>query len=607
MSPDWFTQVDFEESSYDEHFQRIQEPQEGYDYIQYLNDNLAPDSDSYNYARVDLSRAAMQYTEEFLIYFLSYINTEDDFVEDLLRNQVRDFCDHYTNGNPDEYFDDTAFEFDDRLKAAFGYDEMLEADDPTSYVEADLTTAEIEECVEESVENITAQLGAICRYYYDFIDIYNSIKHGNKFQLSPEPEIEISGEYTYQPDQAFATFLCKHSGDTSAGEPYLSNYPIDRCMNRSLTNANLTKTLFVYMDAIVEDRLDDESSRPREFLLNSETEDTEEIAESDDPSTGETIEVWNTDSKSVLPETEELAERVSDSTTEVAMRMMVDNDTLHVRTRDDTEKSEEYPIMGSISYYPEPGPRLNIQFIASFNFNLKEMDICQYHHLLKYNQQAENEAISQMVIEYEHTGTEVTESVGKMNISSDFSDEDYELYEDLALAQEIAQIRLPLPPGFLEEQTEKIREAIDGSPEQDDVIHAIEAAQEIGNGEEWTEIMAEEADENGNLRPVDKSPGFIELEYDSEHPDAPESLRAALEDPDFETENPLMEIPVENRTYEQFLEDVGRLGPLGFLIERPVEHEEADGVDPFTVEIDINYKAQTFWYDLHRIFIRRVD
>lgn len=605
MSPDWFTQVDFKEDSYEKHFQHIHDPQEGYDYIQYLNDNLDPGSDIYNYARVDLSRAVMQYTEEFLIYFLSYINTEDDFVEDLIRNQVRDFCDHYTDGNPDEYFEDASFQFDDRLKAVFGYDEILEADDPASRVDADLTSNEIKDRVHESVENIGSQLNAICRYYYEFIDIYNSIKHGNKFQLSPQPEIELYGDYIHQPEQAFATFLCKRSGDTSSGRPYLSNYPLDRLVDRSLTTADLTHTLFSYMDTIVEDRLDENPTQTRRFFLSEDTEDAEKASDSDDPGAGGTVEIWNQDSKTILPQTEELAELVSDSVSEAAMRMTVENDTIHVRTKSDSERSDEYPLMGSVSYYPEPGPRLNILFTASFNFNLTDIDICQYFQLLKYERLAENDDLTRLVIEYEDEGIEVTEPIDEVDIPVEFLNDDYELYEQLALAQKIAQTQLPLPPAFLEGQTEVIRDAVGGSPEQNEVIDAIEEAQAIGEDGEWTEVVAESASEERNLEPITNFSGFVEADLETADGKSV-TLRELASDSEYGRENPRLPLTDRPGTYEQFLKDVENLGTTALFIQRRGGAVD-DSDETYSAEVEIDYKTQTFWYDLHRIFIRHAD
>ena len=609
MTSDWFTDVDFDESSYDEHFQHVHNPERGYNYLQYLKDNLETitDDDLHAYAQIDLFRATMQYNEEFLIYFLSYINIEDNFVEDLIRNQVRNFCKHYTGNDPNGYFDNASFTFNDRIKAVFGYDEILAAEDPTSHFDTDdLSSTKIEAYVTESVENIRYQLNTICRYYLDFIDMYNATKHGNRFQFSSSPEFVIDENHIYQSDQTFAIFLCKRSGEASAGRPYLSNYPLDRLVERSLRTADLTNTLFSYMNTVVEDRLDDSASRTKRFFLNEDTEDTEDATESDEIEDESIIEIWNNDSKTTLPQTEELAELVTDPVSEIAVRLSIDNDTIHLKTAGDSEPSDDYPIVGTISYQTQPGPRLNINYTASFDFDFLNMDIRQYHEVLTYNEKAANGELNRMAVKFEDTGVEVTESIDgvePLNISGSI---DRDVIEHLALAQKITQTRLPLPPIFLEEQVETISGVIENNPERDDVIDAIEAARDMGEGVEYTQIVAEGADKDRTLECLNLSQGFIQFDCASEDTGVPNSLRDCFEDSDIDGEPSFIELSDISGTYDQFLEDVRRSGIEATQFQQ--QSEDANNPEnTFSIKADIEYKSQTFWYDLHRIIIRRTD
>lgn len=612
MTPDWFTGVNFDESSYDEYFQRVHDPEKGYEYIRYLNDNLDDGIEIHGYAQVDLFRATMQYTEEFLIYFLSYINTEDNFVEDLIRNRVRVFCKHYTNNTVNEYFNDASFQFDNRLKAVFGYDDILAADDPTNRFEDDLSADEIENRVTESVENIYSQLTTICRYYRDFIDMYNATKHGNRFQISPSPTLRIDNDQIYHADQSFATFLCKQSGDTSEGRPYLSTYPLDRLVDRSLTIADRTNTLFTYMNAVVEDRLDENTYQTKRFFLHQDPEEIAEPATPDDTDidgsdTGETIEIWNQDAKTVLPRTEELADLVTDPVSEVAVRLSIDNDTIRVKTHGDSEISDEYPIIGTITYQPRPGPRLKIGYSAKFSINLYEIDMRQCHELIKYEQRANNGELTQLAIEFEDIGVEAIQPIDGLEppvIPDTLYDE--ELIKNLALAQKITQTRLPLPPIFLNDQADMINDVVENHPERDDVIDAIDKAQAIGEDVEYTQILAEAADEDRQLQELYLFPGSLKMTFEQEGSDDPENLREYLEDSDTNTGESLLNISDRPGTYEQFLEEVSTLGIIPLVIYR----QPGDGSDPedtFSAKVDIKHKSQTFWYDLHQIIIRRTD
>lgn len=602
MSSDWFTQVDFSDSTYDEYFQRIQDPEAGHEYIQYLQDNLDPDGEIHGYAQVDLFRATMQYTEEFLIYFLSYINTEDNFVEDLIRNQVRTFAENYLDGNPDGYFEDADFDFDDRLKAVFGYAEILEADDPASRFEDELTVEQIEEYVIQSVEHIHSQLTDVCRFYIDFIGMYNSTKHGNKYQISPSPTMEIHGEITYDPEQSYASFLCKRSSDAGEGDPYIVNYPLDRLVDRSLSISDVTKSLFTYMDTVVEDRLEENATRTKRFFTKDDSTGEDETEDADDEDEdGGTIEVWNQDSKTVLPRTEELAELVVDPMTEVAVRVSINNDTIHVETMGDSQTSKEYPVLATISLNVQPGPRLITNYNTSFDFDTTLMDVKQYSDLLKYSRKGGDDELSRTVIKFEDTGVEITESIGGGEPPEvQFEEGDFAMFEDLALAQTISQTYLPLPPTFLEGQTDVIVESVQGSPRQDDVIDAIEEAQEMGDGVEYTQILAESLDDHG-LELLDLRQGFLELEYSTEEEDIPGTYRELCEHPEYDNHLRLDEVP---RTYEQFINEVKAMGLVRMVMEGQPDNENGETT---SVEVEVNYKAQTFWYDLHRVIIRRTD
>lgn len=611
MTPDWFPTIDFDDASYEEHFQRVHDPDEGYEYIQYLNDTLNPDTDIHDYARVDLFRATMQYTEEFLIYLLSYINTEDDFVEDLIRNQVRIFCEQYADDTPGDYFDAAGVQFDDRLKAVFGYTDLLAADDPASRLAVDLSNDEIEARVTESIDTIHTQLTGICRYYLDFIDIYNATKHGNKFQLSSAPTLELTEDYVYDADQTFATFLCKRSGDTATGEPYLSTYSLDRLVNRSLTIAADTHQLFSYLDTVVEERLDDTDTQTRRFFLTAETaEEADSVTADPGPETpdiGQTIEIWNRDSKLVLPKTEDLAAFGTDPVTDVAMRVAIDNGTVHVTTAGATERSAEYPLLGTIDYRSRPGPRLGIEYEASFEITLIDLDIRQYYELLKFDHQGRNDELTELVIDFEDRDLEITEPIDGLEpppVSRDVEDET--LFENLALAQQITQTRLPLPPTFLDGQAELISAAVEGNPGRDEVADAIAEARAIGEDVEVTHVLADPADGDGPVQGLHVFQGFLEAAFDTDESDAPETLREAVEAAEAERVENVLRFTELPGSYSQFLEEIETLGIAPLIVSRPPS-ESADSDDTFSIAIDIEYNAQTFWYDLHRVIIRRTD
>ena len=81
----------------------------------------------------------------------------------------------------------------------------------------------------------------------------------------------------------------------------------------------------------------------------------------------------------------------------------------------------------------------------------------------------------------------------------------------------------------------------------------------------------------------------------------PSSFREQCEHPEYDHDFRLEEVP---GTYEQFINEVESMGLVRMVMGRPVEDENAETI---SVEAEVDYKAQTFWYDLHRVTIRRTD
>lgn len=234
------------------------------------------------------------------------------------------------------------------------------------------------------------------------------------------------------------------------------------------------------------------------------------------------------------------------------------------------------------------------------------MDIRQYHEVLTYNEKAANGELNRMAVKFEDTGVEVTESIDGVEPPNISGSIDRDVIEHLALAQKITQTCLPLPPIFLEEQVETISGVIENNPEHDDVIDAIEAARDMGEGVEYTQIVAEGADKDRTLECLNLSQGFIQFDCASEDTGVPNSLRDCFEDSDIDGEPSFIELSDISGTYDQFLEDVRRSGIEATQFQQ--QSEDANNPEnTFSIKADIEYKSQTFWYDLHRIIIRRTD
>ena len=605
MTDNWFTDVDFSETSYDNHFKQAHDPDQAYDHIQFLHDTLdyADDEDIKASAQVNLFRACMQYTEEFLIYLAAHLNPETSFVNDLIDNDPRRFAKNHLENNHNHLIENQSFDFEEQIKSIFCYTEMLEEDDLEVMIDGNKIPAdELEDHVGESLTNFYSYIEFISHFYYTSIDMYNAVKHGNKYQITHDMKIEFMNgedEYSYQPDQSFATFLCKYSGDTAERQPYIANCPLDFLVARSLSAANVTHLLLTKLKAVTnQETVDDEENISCFFAPPTTPQDPDDTDLVPDTTY---VEFWNFDTKNIIPKPEDLATFISRSISNIAVRITVHKDKLQVQTQRNEETSEDYPIEATMSFTAQPGPKLEFKQSITFTVDRPNLDVAQYSALRQWKQKAENNEFRYVEICFENVGECFSLRIGNLDPIEVEDLLSIDEAKGLARAQNISDKYMPLPPVFHEDQVKEIIEVAANDPETEAVDDAIERAQALRKNEHCTEIWAESPSEEG-VKLLGIMEGYIVTpeqgqELDDEQPDL---VGIGVEDQTI----PCGEL---DASYEQYLENVRQFPEVALMASIRPPEDSAEDRDTCSVEVDVEYNIQDFWYLAHRATIRRTD
>ena len=596
-----FTDLDFSEGSHDDAFKQAHEPDQAYNHIQFLHNTLdcADTDDTKAAAQVDLFRACMQYTEEFLIYLLAHLNTDDSFVHDLVKNDPRAFCESYRANELDEHFADHDFEFEDRLKALLSYTDLLDAD-PEEVEPADgepLSADELTERVDTALNNFYAYLDYLTKFYYEFIDMYNAVKHGNKYYTVQDLEITFSNEgheFTYQPNTTFATFLCKVSKNAPDVNPYIVNCPLNFLVTHSLSAAEVAHMLLSNLDDITTQRRDDDDDMEQTYLFSAPTP----VSASESGMTGESYIIsWSADTKNILPKTDQLANFVSDQTSKLAVRLTVDGGEFEIRTNGDKEVSQEYPIQASISLSTPPGPKLEFHQSTTFNIDGANLDLRQYSELKKWKQRIDGDGFQRSKLIVDGTDLSLTMLPDEMDPIEIDDTLSAETAEGLALAQDISETYMPLPPSN-KDQINEIVEAATNDPQKEDVVDAIERAQAMHEHNHLTQVWAE-SPSGGEVEILGLIDGCL---LAAEQEEQLEEERSELEEGTIEDQTiPLGEL---DASYEQYLENVRQFPRL--MLTSPIRAPEgsAEERETCSVEVDVDYHVEQFWCPLHKATIR---
>lgn len=489
-------------------------------------DEIENTADVRIHAKVEVFQSAMQYVEAFGIYLLAYIKEHENLIDDLIKTRpgdVQTFFEHLQNDRIDEWL--TANDIDDdyqtALETIFGYLYLDTVEHPD---DGELTDDELDAEIKQSTAVIDDELRAIGEFYTTFGDIYNAVKHGNRalpqtentFRITPsqtnettenEAEAAESESITTELDMNFVLFVCKNNN----GNPYLTALPIDYLLDHTLAIVEKTHHLFTHIKTI------------SHAVINEEPFDVSFFSypDPDGEDTDETVSDWvvaqHPSGILILPRTDETAAlQTEPHEWTFAARLTLDNNTLELHTRNNTDPSPEYPVSVSIMQNGivglTPQPIMNI----TLNFTLGELDAIQYHDLLQIQDLVNTNSLNQIKIIDEQADKEFPAgTLDNFPLPEIESFIDRELIEQVALLQKITQRHIPAPLTVSDDQQEIIEQSINEDLTREHAIEIVDELEQLGENDEHTVITVEKHQPDSEVldsKIIGAPPGTIDIE-----------------------------------------------------------------------------------------------
>ncbi len=359
------------------------------------------------YSIVDIFRATMQYIEEFGSYLRYIILDKESFINEIIRTSsgdIRPLFEAFLKDEFDEYLQEYDVDTDPDvvLSSVFGYravqegminfsEEELE-DVPSDAELTDLELhgtedAEIPEAVEmetlvkDSLENLRTKLKNIAVFYLNFREAYNAVKHGNRVTVGDSTGFEIGNDELLNDrivlNDAVIQFLCKYSGDSQSGNPYLLTIPRSILEEKTLDVVEDVYTL--YTQAYDVATLEEGEEINLSFWKSTG---------SDGGTENELMHIANPDSRillprDVMPDVIEELKVPEESMVEWIGNWSLAGDILEVKVEFGSEPTPEYPIHVEINWEKTDND-IHEFGEGQFNFsvNTDDLSIQQYFELL---------------------------------------------------------------------------------------------------------------------------------------------------------------------------------------------------------------------------------
>jgi len=468
------------------------------------------------HSQIEVFQSSIQYVEAFGIYLLSYIKGREDLIENLIQTrpkQLRSFFESLKEGTENEFFHRHGIneDYQDTLKRLFGYVFIDNIGDD------EVSEEEVKEAIDQSIDVLDANIRRIGEFYLYFHEVYNAVKHGNRALPQAENSFTLSRgneeETSVDLDMDFVVFICKND----KGQPYLVTIPIEYLIDHSLQIVEKVHRVFNYL------------KRVSNAATNEEPVDLSffKFKETDDGPEQEWLTATHQSGVIILPKIEELEELQEPNELTFPARIEVNHRTLYIKTRFDEEPSDEYPLLitilqkGLVGLSPQPILGLD------FDIDIDDLDVSQYHELLKLEEvELEEDGIDEIIV-YDEQADEEIDTGHPEDLGYEPAEErplPKEEIEQLALLQKISGGRIPVPLPFTvaKRQGEVIERCLDSDLTRDDAVDAVEELREIGEINHMTTVYVEEVLPTGQTvcsQTVGQYPGeisFDDLEFETE-------------------------------------------------------------------------------------------
>ncbi|WP_128476527.1 CBM20 domain-containing protein [Halorussus pelagicus] len=468
------------------------------------------------HSQIEVFQSSIQYVEAFGIYLLSYIKGREDLLENLIQTrpkQLRSFFESLNDGTEDEFFHrhDINEDYRDTLERLFGYVFIDNIEDD------EVSEEEVEEAIDQSIDVLDTNIRRIGEFYLYFHEVYNAVKHGNRALPQAENSFTLSHgneeETSVDLDMDFVVFICKND----QGQPYLVTIPIEYLIDHSLQIVEKVHRVFNYLKR-VSNAATTEEPVDLSFFRFKETDDDPEQ---------EWLTATHQSGVIILPKIEELEELQVPRELTFPARIEVNHRTLYIKTRFDEEPSDEFPLLitilqkGLVGLSPQPILGLD------FDIDIADLDVLQYHELLKLEEvELEEDGVAEIIV-YDEQADEEIDTGHPEDLGYEPAEEKplpKEEIEQLALLQKISGERIPVPLPFTvaKRQGKVIERCLDSDLTRDDAVDAVEELREIGEINHMTTVYVEEVLPLGQTvrsEVVGQYPGeisFDDLEFETE-------------------------------------------------------------------------------------------
>lgn len=455
------------------------------------------------YSVVDLFRATMQYIEEFGSYLRYLILDKESFINEIIRTSsgdIRPLFEAFLEDEFDEYLQEYDVDTDpnDVLSSIFGYRAVQEGmisfseeelEDVPSDVEltdlelhgaedADIPEAvEMEMLVKDSLENLRTKLKNIAVFYLNFREAYNAVKHGNRVTVSDSTGFELGNDELLDDrivlNDAVIQFLCKYSGDSQSGDPYLLTIPRSILEEKTLNVVEDVHTL--YTQAYDVATLEEGEKINLSFWKSTGTDGEPE---------NDLMQIANPDSRillprNVMPDIIEELKVPEESTVEWIGNWSLAGDTLEFQVDFGSEPTPEYPIHVEVNW-DKTDNDIHQFGEGQFNFNVSTDDLSveQYHELLDIQDRTDIQRI-----EFKFPGSDETY---QQRLEEPFEGIDIPKPEDREFVEFVRRIglatdtRIPFPDLVSEKHQEVYEEYKDCDLDSDAAKKILSELQECG-------------------------------------------------------------------------------------------------------------------------------
>jgi hypothetical protein len=545
--------------------------------------------------RLEVFRATMQYLEEFGIYFISYIESPEKIAKKLVKTTPKDvnyLFTQFKKKNHDKFSQEVkSVNYRELLKEIFAYDIIPQL----SLDSNEINPEDIPKLIEESIDYIKEKIDKFAEFYLNYIDLYNSIKHGTRVFPHKMKHFGIKGpkDTIINIGEDYITAICKRSD----GEIYSLDYPVNLLMEQSMSISNDINRIFSYLRRIIKYKL----SKPQKINVTFFKSDTT-------PNTEKYIKVTNAESVLIIPSHPKLDEFVDKPLIGVkAFNIIKKGNTIFLHTKYDKDPSPAYPVLITmqISTNHEFTPKCSLNI--TFDFNIFDMDIKQYLDMTQMHNLSNDDL----------RGIFFFDDLNNQQIDSNLKPEDFNLpkmdlihdksiLDFLFKLQQITQKRIPVPMDFSPNQKSIINKTMDAKISTRTKANEIIAElKNQNNKKRYTIFNVKKIDLNGNTiceKELGIIPGtvmnfdfenlVVETKFKDEIYENPKGhLWHVIEDIDADPDELIKE-------FKLFIED-----PLNNEYPKTEVNKDIKGDPKFDLIFDYKFRNPEFWYQDHIVDI----